>query len=153
MHSQKQSGFTLVEIMIVVVIVGLLATIAIPAFRKTQMAAQNSRLANDLRVFAGQIQIFTLETGNYPEDSTTGEIPTGLEEYINIANWTAGPSIGGQFDVEYDDSNILSGVGVVGFNANDEQLRNFEMVYDDGNFDSGQYQKISGTRYYYVIAE
>ncbi|MEM8868641.1 MAG: type II secretion system protein [Verrucomicrobiota bacterium] len=153
MNSQNKSGFTLLEIMIVVVIVGLLALIAIPGFNNARVSSQNSKLANDLRVFAGQIEIYSLESGDYPEDSSTGELPEGLDEYINVADWTNGPSIGGEFDVEKDDNGVISAVGVVDYTAKDAQLQRFEKSFDNLDFTTGTYQKLSETRYYYVVAQ
>ena len=46
---QSKSGFTLVEIMIVVAIIGLLATIAIPSFMKARTTSQQNACINNLR--------------------------------------------------------------------------------------------------------
>jgi len=72
MAQNHKSGFTLVEIMIVVVIIGLLAAIAVPAFKRVMMSSQNARLASDLRTFASMMESCILETGESPEDSSSG---------------------------------------------------------------------------------
>ena len=59
----RKKGFTLVEIMIVVVIIGLLAAMAIPAFQKVRTASQDKTILNNLRQLYGAAQQYFLETG------------------------------------------------------------------------------------------
>jgi prepilin-type N-terminal cleavage/methylation domain-containing protein len=59
MHARK--GFTLVEIMIVVVIIGLLAAMAIPAFSKVRAASRTSAVTNNLRQLFSAAQQYMLD--------------------------------------------------------------------------------------------
>jgi prepilin-type N-terminal cleavage/methylation domain-containing protein len=59
--TNRKSGFTLVEIMIVVAIIGLLAAIAIPNFVKARTTAQKNSCINNLRQIDGAKEQWALE--------------------------------------------------------------------------------------------
>jgi type IV pilus assembly protein PilA len=61
--NRSNKGFTLVEIMIVVVIIGLLAAMAIPAFQKVRASSQDKAVTNNLRQLSAAADQYFLEQG------------------------------------------------------------------------------------------
>jgi len=68
--TNQRAGFTLVEIMIVVAIIGLLAAIAIPNFIKSREIAQLNTVFNNLRIIEGAKDSWALENKKGTGDST-----------------------------------------------------------------------------------
>jgi general secretion pathway protein G len=60
-RTHKQSGFTLVEILIVVIILGILAAIVIPQFTNASEDARQSSVTSQLQTLRSQVELFKLQ--------------------------------------------------------------------------------------------
>ena len=84
--SSQAKGFTLVEIMIVVVIIGLLAAMAIPAFQKVRQSSQDKAVLNNARQLAAAADQYFLENG---VTSVTQGGLVGASNYVKALNLVA----------------------------------------------------------------
>ena len=88
---KKKSGFTLVEIMIVVAIIGLLAAIAVPSFIRARESSQANACINNLRIVDAAVDQAAIEQGK-----STGDTVDNLTTYIKgnaMPSCPVGPTV------------------------------------------------------------
>lgn len=94
---KAKRGFTLVEILIVVVILGILAAIVIPQFTGASTQAKLSALVSDLQTMRSQIELYKLEHNEQlpgADAGTTFEEALTGETEVDGSVWASGPSYG-----------------------------------------------------------
>lgn len=64
---KKQSGFTIVELLIVIVVIGILAAITVVAFTGIQNRGYDASVRADLRNLAAKVEVYRVDASKYPE--------------------------------------------------------------------------------------
>lgn len=78
----RTHGFTLVELLIVIVVIGILAAITIVAYNGVQTKAENSKTLSAVTAWAKTIRMYHIETGNWPDtNSCLGSSTTYTDTY------------------------------------------------------------------------
>jgi len=95
---RNSRGFTLVEILIVVIILGILAAIVIPQFTNASNDARNSSVASTLQTLRGQIELFKIQHADVPPAATAiATVMTGKTNPTDttqaVATGTLGPYV------------------------------------------------------------
>lgn len=72
--SSRQHGFTIVELLIVIVIIAILAAITIVAYNGIQDRARYSSMKSDINTINKAIQMYYAENSSYPGSNTTGTL-------------------------------------------------------------------------------
>ena len=76
----RQGGFTLIEIMVVVVILGILAALVVPAIMDRPDHARVVRAKQDVRTITNALNMYRLDNLDYP--TTLNELATGSSKYL-----------------------------------------------------------------------
>lgn len=149
----RTNGFTLVEIMIVVVIVGILAGIAIPTFLSIRMGAQVTRVSNDYRTFATAFEIHAFELGYWPADVDRGVIPPTMVDYLKGEAFANTTPIGGNWDWDFEHADFYAGISLVDPTADESVFIKIDEALDDGNLSTGKFRRTAPNRYTFILEE
>lgn len=158
MGRDRHAGFTMVEIMIVVLTIALLSAIALPGFQKARSQTLLTGVANNIKVFGDAFDLYALERGGYPPDCDLPDpyhLPnTAMEEYLDAEKWAAETGVGGNYNWEGPDAYSYAGISIVGVTASEEEMREFDKILDDGNLNAGMFRLIAAnSRYTYILQE
>jgi len=82
---KAQAGFTLIEIMVVVIIIGLLSTMVVPNLFKKQVRAYQIKAGNDISAMASELELYRLDNFSYP---TSSEGLRALVTNPGKSNWS-----------------------------------------------------------------
>ena len=139
--------------MIVVVIIGLLTALGMPAWRKVRENAQNGAIINDFHVVQGALQGYHLESGGWPVDVGRQVFPTELEGWVDRAFFEQRNNVGGVWDYEGPDPTGLVGLTLREANVSREQMLRVDARLDDGDLMTGSFREnvVAGDGYTLVI--
>lgn len=141
MKSLTKRGFTLVETMIGVTIIGLLASISIPAFSKVKRNSDATGLANNFRTYAAAFEIYAIDNGGWPADVSRAVIPTGMEGSLPRFNI---PTIyGAKWDWDHLVGGVTASVSLRSPTMDFAMLEKVDAILDDGNLNTGRFIRIS----------
>ena len=149
-----RNAFTLVEILIVVVILGIIGAVVVPSFANATEPARQSTFVTNMKSYADAVQIHRARNGSYPEDGASGFLPPDLDELISPDEWEGVTPIGGVWDTE--DVGDDYGIGIhfdgTGETRDNTYMTEIDELFDDGDLSTGIFQNTESNRYYLILA-
>jgi len=103
----RRHGFTFIELLVVVTIVGLLSSIAVPRYRLMKQRAQATNVLADLQVVRVAVLNYYADYQEFPQEAAAGVAPPNLQKYLPVG-------FGFQRETWSMDYDIVSGAGVNG---------------------------------------
>lgn len=108
-HEDRRSrpGFTIVEVLVAVLILGVLAAIAFPSYQKVTYRARAAKIVGDLYAVRNAAYHFHLDRGQWPPNVSRG-LPSGMEEYVSGVQ-----EEGSGYALDWDNWDPTIGISVV----------------------------------------
>ncbi len=151
-------GFTLIELMIVVLIISTLTMLGWTAVQRINLRSRTSAYQNDCRVFATAFTQYAQEAGIFPADGGPHFVPPVMAPYLSKTRWMRVTPFGGYYDWNNIDSwdaypaRLRASIAVAGSTMTLSQLQQVDRWIDDGNIATGNFRVMAaGATVLYVI--
>lgn len=129
--------------MIVVVIIGLLAAIAIPAFERVRNRSKVSAFANDIRIGGAAFETYAMEQGGWPADGGSA-VPAVMDGYLNLSKFNGPTPLGGNWDWDNGVFGVTAGLSVRSPTVDSATMVLVDQQIDDGNLSTGDFRERAG---------
>ncbi len=146
----RRNGFTLVELMIVVAIIGMLTVLAVPSFVRARREVQTNIFISEIKMAVAAFTQYSIEHNAYPPDTTPRVIPPGMAPYLEKMRWTERTSIGGYWDWDYEQFGFKAGVSVYLPGRSAAEMEKIDARIDDGDLNTGNFRR-RNQGYIYII--
>ncbi len=151
-------GFTLIELMIVVAVIGILAAIAVPNFMAYRERANVATVIANLKTFGDAFGTYAIYNDDFPPDSHLPppyHLPpgAGMEEYLNEKTWAAPTPLGGFYNWEGPDNYPYAGISLFNTTAPLRVIEMLDRLLDDGDLTTGNFRETPNGRYTYILQE
>ncbi|MDX1765579.1 MAG: type II secretion system protein [Candidatus Saccharimonadales bacterium] len=118
---KNDSGFTIVELLIVIVVIGILAALVLNTFSGIQERARDTERRTDINSLSTQLEVYYADNGGYPDGSTAGfEITTtnlpGMDDEArydpngNLVNLASDPDSATDNQYHYNPTGCTAGL-------------------------------------------
>lgn len=141
LYRATNHGFTLVELMITVAIIGLLAAIAVPNLVKARTTTRATLLYSDMKTAGTAFEVYAMENSGYPPNSAPGVVPAGMEPYLGKFMWTRDTVLGGSWNWDFNRYGFMAAVSVSDHKGSPAQMLALDRAVDDGNLDTGGFRQ------------
>ena len=81
---RRRRGFTFVELMVAMTIVGILATVAVPKYIDLKRRANTTKILGDFQAIRVAVMSFYADSSYYPAETGSGQIPPHLQKYLPL---------------------------------------------------------------------
>ena len=158
-RTPRNRGFTLVEIMVVVVIIGVIAAMGMPSYRRITMRSKTAALVSDLRSYSTAFITYSLQNGRWPADAAPQQIPSGMAGAL-AGGFSLKSPIGGVYKWNYDVSAdgidakaaiIIETDGAEAISLDEDLRLMIDKEMDDGNLDTGNVVRSPTQSLVYII--
>ncbi|MEO0508592.1 MAG: type II secretion system protein [Verrucomicrobiota bacterium] len=150
-------GFSIIEILIAVMIIGILSVLSMPALQRARDNSLVASFANDIRQFSSAVNTYAMEQGQYPPDAAPGKANETLKTYLPTGFMDKVTPIGGLWDIDIaSGAGYAAAVGVGNLSSPDiELIVRIDFAIDDGNIVTGDFRWLpfGGGRPYLIIEE
>lgn len=130
----RNRGFTLIEILIVVVILGILAAIVIPQFSSASQEAGISSVRSQLQTLRSQVELFRVQNNAYPEagaisSDDEANLPGGFQELVDGGYLQRLPEVPPGWQINMSDAGVVTaewvGTGDAPNDLTDDDIANW----------------------------
>jgi type II secretory pathway pseudopilin PulG len=145
--------------MVAVVIIGALAAMALPTYRRITMRSKTAAVVNDFRTFSTALITYNLQNGRWPADGTAKVIPPELAGALPNGFELKSP-IGGVYKWNFDVSGGLkftpkASISIetstdFSLTEDSDLLKMIDSEIDDGDLDTGNVQYTLGSLVYII---